>query len=255
VSFAATGSNDIGDLEYAKKKFEYTDNKLNLVYKRLISKYPETSDADLLNRKKNLIDSERAWLKYRDTYCKFLNGYSSASPEDRDIIYEDCRTYITEARIEELFSRDLDKIYLNAVSSTREDIDAKMRKLIKKNIIHPKIFDMIQCWTIDGNYPVMTELNMDALHNRNQFDYGDVKINSEWISFRDRYGVLFRYKFINKDKDKKKYKVLFTHNSGASAAEAWEIEYEINNRKIMIDNKTEKIDTLKVISIKLVSLK
>jgi len=113
---------------------------------------------------------------------------------------------------------------------------------------------MIQFWISDGNYPVLTEFNLEALYNHNQFDYDHLKIDKEWISYRDREGFSLRYKFINQDKENNKYKVLFTNNGGGSMTEVWEIEYEINHREIIVKDKPEKIETLKVISVNLVSL-
>jgi uncharacterized protein YecT (DUF1311 family) len=253
LSELCTGPHLLWGLECAKKKFEYADNKLNITYKALLAKLRDNSP-DLLKRKKELIESQRAWLKYRDNYCHFV-GYLSvpnnASPHE----YEECRANITETRVWELHERHMLEMDKNEKAGSENILKrfARLRKIIKKHI-HPKVFEMIQCWISDGNYPVLTEFNLEALYNHNQFDYDHLKIDKEWISYRDREGFSLRYKFINQDKENNKYKVLFTNNGGGSMTEVWEIEYEINHREIIVKDKPEKIETLKVISVNLVSL-
>src|SRR6184192_21935 len=47
--------------------------------------------------------------------------------------------------------------------------------------IHPKVFNMIDCWISDSESPVATEINLDAVEkNGNQFNTDDVKADGEW---------------------------------------------------------------------------
>ncbi len=47
--------------------------------------------------------------------------------------------------------------------------------------IHPKVFNMIDCWISDSESPVVTEINLDAVEkNGNQFNTDDVKADGEW---------------------------------------------------------------------------
>ena len=47
--------------------------------------------------------------------------------------------------------------------------------------IHPKVFNMIDCWISDSESPVVTEINPDAVEkNGNQFNTDDVKADGEW---------------------------------------------------------------------------
>jgi hypothetical protein len=48
--------------------------------------------------------------------------------------------------------------------------------------IHPKVFNMIDCWVSDSESPVVTEINLDAVEkNGNQFNSDDVKPDGEWL--------------------------------------------------------------------------
>src|SRR5436853_3258553 len=47
--------------------------------------------------------------------------------------------------------------------------------------IHPKVFNMIECWISDVESPVVTEISLDAVDkNGNQFNDDDVKADGEW---------------------------------------------------------------------------
>jgi uncharacterized protein YecT (DUF1311 family) len=254
VSFPAAGSNNVDELPRAESNFEYADNNLNITYKAIISKLRRVQGSDGMKRKNDLIESERAWIKYRDSYCKFLSASVSDTLEGRKIMYLKCCTDFADARVDELKSynkgnRDTDKV----VTLKRSESLAKKKNMIEKHIIHPEVFKMIQCWISDGYNPVLTELNLSALYNESLFDYDNLKFDGEWISYRERYMSFLKYKFIDQDKENNKYKVLYTNSFiGGTLTEVYKIEYEINSREIIIDDKPEKIDTLKVLSIKMV---
>lgn len=89
-SQSATGEDEL----YAG--YKKADKELNLVYNKIIKKLNETD-------KKSLIESQRAWIKFRDLNCKFI----SQDPGDGGGPYEnkmklDCLIQATEQRTKEL---------------------------------------------------------------------------------------------------------------------------------------------------------
>jgi hypothetical protein len=48
--------------------------------------------------------------------------------------------------------------------------------------IHPKVFSMINCWVLDSESPVVTEINLDAVEkNGNKFNEDGLKQEGEWL--------------------------------------------------------------------------
>jgi uncharacterized protein YecT (DUF1311 family) len=92
----------LGQWECAQKKMEIADKKLNAIYKVLIAKLPEVYGPEGRNPKKDLIEAQRVWIKYRDSNCQFVGGISGGAPVWRDAYYEQCRVEMTEARTKEL---------------------------------------------------------------------------------------------------------------------------------------------------------
>src|SRR5690242_20524299 len=64
--------------------------------------------------------------------------------------------------------------------------------------LHPKIFNMIDCWISDSQSPVVTELNLDAVEmNTNEFDMDDVKADGEWTRVPTKEdGGFMRYRVL-----------------------------------------------------------
>src|SRR5207253_2241871 len=59
--------------------------------------------------------------------------------------------------------------------------DAKTASAPPPLKLHPKIFNMIDCWISDSESPVVTEINLDAVEmNKNEFDMDNVKADGEW---------------------------------------------------------------------------
>ncbi len=73
-----------------KESYEYYDKELNQLYKKLLSKIPK-------DKKISLITSQKAWLKYKLSYCK-------SNIFDVDFMADDarCQLSITKQRVEEL---------------------------------------------------------------------------------------------------------------------------------------------------------
>jgi uncharacterized protein YecT (DUF1311 family) len=91
VTFSQTNAEMRSD---AAIEYEKADKELNLVYTQL------SSSLDL-NQKQLLIESERAWIKYRDLECKFQAvGYTGGSMYP--LIFSSCMTDLTKKRTQEL---------------------------------------------------------------------------------------------------------------------------------------------------------
>ncbi len=79
----------------AHKSFKAADAELNQVYRQLRSKYKDTP------QDRQLVDAQLAWLKFRDTDCKFsadrFKGGSIAP-----LIYSGCQEELTKERIRSL---------------------------------------------------------------------------------------------------------------------------------------------------------
>ncbi|MTH14275.1 lysozyme inhibitor LprI family protein [Flavobacterium sp. LC2016-01] len=82
------------------KQYQRVDKKLNSVYNKLMKGLEETD-------KKNLVEAQKAWIKFRDLDCKF----QSQDPGDGGGPYEnkmkiDCLITKTTERIKELENLD-----------------------------------------------------------------------------------------------------------------------------------------------------
>lgn len=97
ISFSqsATGEDEL------YKEYKKVDKELNSIYNKVKKKLKETDQ-------KNLIEAQKAWMKYRDLDCKF----QSQDPGDGGGPYEnklkiDCLIRKTTERIKELETLDL----------------------------------------------------------------------------------------------------------------------------------------------------
>ena len=116
--------------------------------------------------------------------------------------------------------------------------------------LHPKTFDMIDCWLSDSESPVVTEINLDAVEmNTNQFNMDDVKPDGEWMRAPTKEdGGFMRYRVIGlKDN---RYTVQFQENGGGSLNTDSTIEFTIEKRTIQKDGKPATISVLRVMSYK-----
>src|SRR5437762_3082352 len=64
--------------------------------------------------------------------------------------------------------------------------------------VHPKVFNLVDCWISDSEAPVVTEFNLDALEaNGNQFFADDVKKDGLWTRSPNEDGTgFFRYRVL-----------------------------------------------------------
>src|SRR6266700_5196619 len=66
-----------------------------------------------------------------------------------------------------------------AVGSTPGLVPAAEASPLK---IHPKVFNMIDCWISDSESPVVTEINLDAVErNGNEFNQDGLVQDAEWL--------------------------------------------------------------------------
>lgn len=113
--------------------------------------------------------------------------------------------------------------------------------------IHPKVFSFIEGWLSDGESPVVTEINLDAVDaSGNQFPSDDVKKEDEWVRSPNGDGGFMRYRFTEHRGNH--YKVVFQNNGGGSLTTAATIEFSVEKRDVKVDGKAKTIRVLKVLS-------
>lgn len=112
--------------------------------------------------------------------------------------------------------------------------------------IHPKVFQMVDCWISDTSAPVLTEINLDAVRaNRNQFDYKAVGTEGEWITYREGAEML-RFKPVISSKGE--YTIVYQQNGGGSLTTQRTIRFAIARRKLEVDGRGIEATVLRVLS-------
>src|SRR5438067_405203 len=115
--------------------------------------------------------------------------------------------------------------------------------------IHPKVFNMIDCWISDSESPVVSEINLNAIElNRNQFDYDQLKPDGEWVRCptpESKDGFM-QYRVLEAKGNR--YKVEYQENGGGTLTTSSIIEFDIQNRNIQRDGKPLTIRALRVTS-------
>ena len=112
--------------------------------------------------------------------------------------------------------------------------------------IHPKVFNMIDCWISDSESPVATELNLNAVEkNGNQFNEDGLKEDGEWLSYSvSDTGGFMRYRVLEAKGNH--YKVEYQENGGGTLTTASTIEFEIDKRHIRRNGSPMTIRVLRV---------
>ena len=112
--------------------------------------------------------------------------------------------------------------------------------------LHPKIFNMIDCWLSDSESPVVTEFNLDAVEvNGNEFNMDDVKADREWTRINTKEdGGYMRYRVLGLKGNT--YTVQYQENGGGSLTTDSKIEFEIGKRTIQRDGKPLTMRVLRV---------
>jgi hypothetical protein len=114
--------------------------------------------------------------------------------------------------------------------------------------IHPKVFNMIDCWVSDSESPVATEINLSAVEkNGNQFNEDGLKQDGDWLvySLSDTGGFM-RYRVVEAKGNR--YKVEYQENGGGTLTTASTIEFEIDKRNIRRNGSPMTIRVLRVSS-------
>jgi len=114
--------------------------------------------------------------------------------------------------------------------------------------IHPKVFNMIDCWVSDSESPVATEINLNAVEkNGNQFNEDGLKQDGDWLvySLPDTGGFM-RYHVLEAKGNH--YKVEYQENGGGTLTTASTIEFEIDKRNIRHNGSPTTVRVLRVLS-------
>jgi len=115
--------------------------------------------------------------------------------------------------------------------------------------LHPKIFNLIQCWISDVESPVVTEINLDAVDkNGNEFNDDGLKVDGQWTKCPNpdsKEGFMWVRVLESKGNH---YKVEYQENGGGTLTTASIIEFDIQKRNIQRDGKPMSIRVLHVTS-------
>jgi hypothetical protein len=115
--------------------------------------------------------------------------------------------------------------------------------------LHPKIFNLIECWISDSESPVVTEINLDAVEkNGNEFNDDGLKADREWTRCPNPDGKDGFMRFRVLESKGNHYKVEYQENGGGSLTTAAIIEFDVQKRNIQRDGKPETIRVLRVLS-------
>jgi hypothetical protein len=114
--------------------------------------------------------------------------------------------------------------------------------------IHPKVFNMIDCWISDSGTPVATEINLNAVEkNGNQFSEDGLKQDGEWLNYSSPdTGGFMRYRVLEAKGNH--YKIEYQENGGGTLTTASTIEFEIDKRHIRLNGSPMTIRVLQVSS-------
>jgi hypothetical protein len=115
--------------------------------------------------------------------------------------------------------------------------------------IHPKVFNMIECWLSDSEAPVVTEVNLDAVEkNGNQFLSEGLTQDGEWTRCPTNEGGGFmRYRVLAAKGNH--YKAEYQENGGGSLTTASIIEFSVEKREIRRNGKPVSLRVLRVLSV------
>jgi hypothetical protein len=114
--------------------------------------------------------------------------------------------------------------------------------------IHPRVFNMIDCWVSDSESPVVTEISLDAVEkNGNQFKEDGVSQDGEWLRFSlpDTSGFM-RYRVLESKGNH--YKIEYQENGGGTLTTASVIEFDVVKRDVRREGKPLSVRVLRVTS-------
>jgi hypothetical protein len=143
------------------------------------------------------------------------------------------------------FTKTIQSLHPVGHEETGKPAEAQKISALK---IHPKVFNMIDCWISDSESPVVTEINLDAVDkDRNQFNDDALTEDGEWLRcpVPDTDGFM-RYRALESKGNR--YKVEYQENGGGSLTTSSVIEFTIDKRNIHRDDKPATIRVLRVLS-------
>jgi len=114
--------------------------------------------------------------------------------------------------------------------------------------IHPKVFNMIDCWISDSESPVATEININAVEkNGNQFNEDGLKQDGDWLIYSSPdTGGFMRYRVLEWKGNH--YKIEYQENGGGTLTTASTIEFDIDKRNIRHNGSPMTVRVLRVSS-------
>jgi hypothetical protein len=114
--------------------------------------------------------------------------------------------------------------------------------------IHPKVFNMIDCWVSDSESPVVTEINLNAVEkNGNQFSEDGLKQDGDWLVYSlAETGGFMRYHVLEAKGNH--YKIEYQENGGGTLTTASTIEFDIDKRHLRHNGSPTTIRVLRVLS-------
>ena len=114
--------------------------------------------------------------------------------------------------------------------------------------VHPKVFNLIDCWISDSESPVVTEINLDAVEkNGNQFNEDGLKQEGDWVTYSaPDTGGFMRYRVLESKGNH--YKIEYQENGGGTLTTASTIEFEIEKRHIRRNGSPMTIRVIRVSS-------
>jgi hypothetical protein len=132
-----------------------------------------------------------------------------------------------------------------SVSSSATHAPATETSALK---IHPRVFNMIDCWISDSESPVATEINLNAVEkNGNQFNEDGLKQDGDWLIYSSSdTGGFMRYRVLESKGNH--YKIEYQENGGGTLTTASTIEFEIDKRHIRHNGSPMTIRVLRVSS-------
>lgn len=115
--------------------------------------------------------------------------------------------------------------------------------------IHPKVFSYVEGWLSDGESPVVTEINLDAVKvSTNQFQTDEIKEEDGWTRAKgETDGSFRRYRVV--EHKGTHYKIEYQDNGGGSLTTSATIEFSVEKREVRVDGKAKTIRVLRVLSI------
>jgi hypothetical protein len=140
-------------------------------------------------------------------------------------------------------------IWLALVSMSFSSDVREAEPPVERLQIHPRVFGLITCWPSDGEEPVVTEINLDAVSkNRNQFDMSLVKTRGVWTECPGSQGQGFeRYRVVKSDDGQ--VTIEFQSNGGGTYTSVSIMEFVIEPRELRQNGKLVSRRILRIVSI------